>query len=116
MTQDDVPEPNPRGPETCISTNGSSRFKCWFRYQNCAYSNISLKYVIDSTSYGVPVYNNAQARSFDDAEPYFGNSKQTSKARGFPNNNLMKSFAPEKEKASSVAKIKVVVCLLISSA
>ncbi|GKC02166.1 hypothetical protein Tco_0993776 [Tanacetum coccineum] len=54
------------------------------------------------------VYSNAQGRSFDDAKPYFGNSKQTSKARGFPDNNLMKSFAPEKEKASSVAKIKVV--------
>ncbi|GJW72970.1 kinesin-like protein KIN-13B [Tanacetum coccineum] len=48
--------------------------------------------------------NNAQGRSFDDAEPYFGNSKQTSKARGLPDNNLMKSFAPEKEKASSVRK------------
>ncbi|GKF69531.1 kinesin-like protein KIN-13B, partial [Tanacetum coccineum] len=55
------------------------------------------------------VYNNAQGRSFDDAKPYFRNSKHTSKARGFPDNNLIKSFAPEKEKASSVAKIKVVV-------
>lgn len=63
-----------------------------------------------TTNYGAPMYNNAQGRSFDDAELYFGNSKQTSKARGLPdNNNLMKSFAPEKEKASSVAKIKVVV-------
>ncbi|GJR51276.1 hypothetical protein Tco_1401797 [Tanacetum coccineum] len=48
--------------------------------------------------------NNAQGRSFDDAELYFGNSKQTSKARGLPDNNLMKSFAPEKEKPSSVRK------------
>ncbi|KAL4589183.1 hypothetical protein LXL04_002088 [Taraxacum kok-saghyz] len=58
----------------------------------------------------VPMYNNStRDRSFDDAEPYFGNSKQPSKARGLPDNNLLKSFAPEKEKASSVAKIKVVV-------
>ncbi|PWA92150.1 ATP binding microtubule motor family protein [Artemisia annua] len=62
-----------------------------------------------TTNYGAPMYNNAQGRSFDDAELYFGNTKQTSKARGLPDNNLMKSFAPEKEKASSVAKIKVVV-------
>ncbi|GKF68158.1 kinesin-like protein KIN-13B, partial [Tanacetum coccineum] len=55
------------------------------------------------------MYNNAQGRSFDDAEPYFGNSKQTSKTRGLPNNNLMKSLVPEKENTSSVAKIKVVV-------
>ncbi|XP_076887932.1 kinesin-like protein KIN-13B isoform X2 [Bidens hawaiensis] len=48
-------------------------------------------------------------RSFDDAETYFGNNKQASKARGLPDNNVLKSFAPEKEKASNVAKIKVVV-------
>lgn len=49
-------------------------------------------------------------RSFDDAETYFGNNKQAGKARGLPDNNVLKSFAPEKEKASNVAKIKVVVC------
>ncbi|KAI7729828.1 hypothetical protein M8C21_029431 [Ambrosia artemisiifolia] len=32
-----------------------------------------------------------------------------SKARGLPDNNILKSFAPEKEKTSNVAKIKVVV-------
>ncbi|KAL7600154.1 hypothetical protein Lser_V15G25229 [Lactuca serriola] len=56
-----------------------------------------------------PMYNSTRDRSFDDAEPYFGNSKQPSKARGLPDNNLLKNFAPEKEKASTVAKIKVVV-------
>ncbi|KAJ9537608.1 hypothetical protein OSB04_030341 [Centaurea solstitialis] len=60
-------------------------------------------------AYGAPLYNSTRGRSFDDAEPYFGNNKQTGKARGVPDNNLMKSFASEKEKASSVAKIKVVV-------
>ncbi|GKE18344.1 hypothetical protein Tco_1425921 [Tanacetum coccineum] len=79
-------------------------------------SSSSSEMTITSSHYGVPVYSNAQGRSFDDAKPYFGNSKQTSKARGFPDNNLMKSFAPKKEKASSIAKIKVVVCVLISSA
>lgn len=60
--------------------------------------------------YGAPQYNNDRGRSYDDTEPYFGNNKQASKARGLPDNNLLKSFAPEKEKSSNVAKIKVVVC------
>ncbi|XP_076924384.1 kinesin-like protein KIN-13B [Bidens hawaiensis] len=60
-------------------------------------------------NYGAPMYNNDRGRGFDDAEPYLGNNKQASKARGLPDNNLLKSFAPEKEKASNVAKIKVVV-------
>ncbi|KAL5538018.1 hypothetical protein UlMin_045345 [Ulmus minor] len=50
-----------------------------------------------------------RGRSFDDAEPYISNNKQASRARGLPENNLLKSFAADKEKASSVAKIKVVV-------
>ncbi|XP_076881230.1 kinesin-like protein KIN-13B isoform X2 [Bidens hawaiensis] len=60
-------------------------------------------------NYGAPMYNNDRGRGFDDAEPYLGNNKQASKARGLPDNNLLRSFAPEKEKASNVAKIKVVV-------
>nr|XP_043624402.1 kinesin-like protein KIN-13B isoform X3 [Erigeron canadensis] len=60
-------------------------------------------------TYGAPQYNTDRGRSFDDAEPYFGNNKQASKARGVADNNLSKSFVPEKEKTSSVAKIKVVV-------
>lgn len=60
-------------------------------------------------TYGAPQYNNDRGRSYDDTEPYFGNNKQASKARGLPDNNLLKSFAPEKEKSSNVAKIKVVV-------
>ncbi|KAH9666014.1 kinesin-like protein KIN-13B [Citrus sinensis] len=50
-------------------------------------------------------------RSFDDSEPHIANNKQTGRARGLPENNLLKSFAADKEKAnaSSVAKIKVVV-------
>lgn len=60
--------------------------------------------------YGAPQYNTDRGRSYDDAEPYFGNNKPANKVRGLPDNNLLKSFAPEKEKTSSVAKIKVVVC------
>ncbi|XP_076902721.1 kinesin-like protein KIN-13B [Bidens hawaiensis] len=60
-------------------------------------------------NYGAPMYNNDRGRGFDDAEPYLGNNKQASKARGLPDNNLLRSFAPEKEKANNVAKIKVVV-------
>ena len=62
-----------------------------------------------TATYGAPMYNSTRGRSFDDAEPYFGNNKQTGKARGVPDNNVLKSFASEKDKASSVAKIKVVV-------
>uniref|UniRef100_A0A5B7C069 Kinesin-like protein n=1 Tax=Davidia involucrata TaxID=16924 RepID=A0A5B7C069_DAVIN len=60
--------------------------------------------------YDVPsMYNLARGRSFDDSDPYLGNNKQTGRVRGLPDNNLSKSFAPDKEKASNVAKIKVVV-------
>lgn len=48
-------------------------------------------------------------RSFDDSEPYMM-GKQTAKARA-PDNTL-KSLPADKEKSSSVAKIKVVVCRL----
>ncbi|KAM0017449.1 putative plus-end-directed kinesin ATPase [Helianthus debilis subsp. tardiflorus] len=60
-------------------------------------------------TYGAPLYNSDRGRGFDDVEPYLGNNKQASKARGLPDNNLLKSVAPEKEKTSNVAKIKVVV-------
>ena len=63
---------------------------------------------------GNSLYHPARGRSFDDAEPYISNNKQTGRARGLPENNLMKSFAADKEKASSVAKIKVVVCSYLS--
>lgn len=53
-------------------------------------------------------YYPSQGRSFDDSEPYI-NNKQAERAQ-LPENNLLKSFAADKEKSSSVAKIKVVVC------
>lgn len=56
---------------------------------------------------GASLYYPSRGRSFDDSEPYISN-KQTERAR-VPENNLLKSFAADKEKASSVAKIKVVV-------
>lgn len=59
---------------------------------------------------GTSLYQPVRGRSFDDSEPYISNNKQTGRARGLPENNLLKSFAVDKEKASSVAKIKVVVC------
>ncbi|XP_028771728.1 kinesin-like protein KIN-13B [Neltuma alba] len=59
--------------------------------------------VYDSTSLHRPV----QDRSFDDSEPYIS-GKQTGRAR-VAENNLLKSFSADKEKSSSVAKIKVVV-------
>lgn len=62
---------------------------------------------------GSSLYNPVRGRSFDDSESYIANNKQTGRARGFPDNNLLKSFAADKDKASSVAKIKVVVCSCI---
>ncbi|KAL8122971.1 hypothetical protein AgCh_011088 [Apium graveolens] len=56
-----------------------------------------------------PVYHSSRGRSFDDSEPYYGASKPSSRARGVPENSTFKPFIPEKEKASNVAKIKVVV-------
>ncbi|PON34977.1 Kinesin-like protein [Parasponia andersonii] len=58
---------------------------------------------------GNSLYHPVRGRSFDDSEPYISNNKQTGRARGLPDNNLLKSFAADKEKASAVAKIKVVV-------
>ncbi|KAL8537604.1 hypothetical protein ACS0TY_012649 [Phlomoides rotata] len=51
----------------------------------------------------------SRGRSFDEADPYFGNNKQTGKARYFPESNVLKSLAADNVKASNVAKIKVVV-------
>lgn len=58
---------------------------------------------------GSSLYQPFQSRSFDDFE--IPNDKQTgnNRPRGLPENNLMKSLLVEKDKASSVAKIKVVV-------
>ncbi|XWS16352.1 hypothetical protein CRYUN_Cryun34aG0078400 [Craigia yunnanensis] len=58
---------------------------------------------------GPSLYNLVRGRSFDDSEPYISNNKQTGRARGVPENSLLKSFAADKEKVNSVAKIKVVV-------
>ncbi|XP_052182840.1 kinesin-like protein KIN-13B [Diospyros lotus] len=60
--------------------------------------------------YNAPsLYRSIPARSLDDTEQYLASSKQTFGVRGVPDNNLVKSFAADKEKASNVAKIKVVV-------
>ncbi|XP_047316958.1 kinesin-like protein KIN-13B [Impatiens glandulifera] len=56
-----------------------------------------------------PLYRSIRGRSFDDAEPYIVNNKQTSKAHAAPENIVLKSFAVDKDKGSNVAKIKVVV-------
>lgn len=58
---------------------------------------------------GSSLFHPVRGRSFDDSEPYISNKQQTGRAPVLPDNNLMKSFAADKEKASSVAKIKVVV-------
>lgn len=48
-------------------------------------------------------------RGFDDSEVYISNNIQTSRPQDFAENNLLKSVAADKERANSVAKIKVVV-------
>ncbi|XP_030526175.1 kinesin-like protein KIN-13B [Rhodamnia argentea] len=63
---------------------------------------------VSSLQDGPSIYH-ARGRSFDDSEPYMRNNKQAGRARAPPENNLLKSFAADKDKTSSVAKIKVVV-------
>ncbi|KAJ4953205.1 hypothetical protein NE237_030037 [Protea cynaroides] len=55
------------------------------------------------------LYRAARGRSFDDSEPYLPTNKQINKARVLPESNFLKSLSVDKEKACSVAKIKVVV-------
>ncbi|XP_043699193.1 kinesin-like protein KIN-13B [Telopea speciosissima] len=55
------------------------------------------------------LYHAARRRSFDDSESYLPTNKQMIKERVLPENNLLKSLPADKEKTSSVAKIKVVV-------
>nr|GMD78791.1 kinesin-like protein KIN-13B [Ipomoea batatas] len=50
------------------------------------------------------------ARSFDNSDPYISTNKLGNGGRGLADNNLLKSFSADKEKAN-VAKIKVVVDL-----
>ncbi|KAK4349919.1 hypothetical protein RND71_029232 [Anisodus tanguticus] len=59
--------------------------------------------------YDPSMHHFARAKSFDDSEQFVANNKQTGRVRGFPENNVSKSFAVDKDKASNVAKIKVVV-------
>ena len=67
---------------------------------------MSVPRLYDSPS----LYQAVPGKSTDDFEPYLANNKQTDRIRGVPDNNLLRSFVADKEKASNVAKIKVVVC------
>ncbi|GKV27019.1 hypothetical protein SLEP1_g36228 [Rubroshorea leprosula] len=58
---------------------------------------------------GSSLSNLVRGRSFDDSEHYISNDKQTGRTSDVPENSLLKSFAGDKEKVNSVAKIKVVV-------
>lgn len=59
------------------------------------------------------MYPSSQGHSFNNSGPYYGANKLSGKARGLPENSALKPFVPDKEKASNVAKIKVVVCYLL---
>lgn len=56
------------------------------------------------------LYQSFQSRSFDDFEIPASKQNGANRARGLQENNLLKSIAVDKDKTSSVAKIKVVVC------
>ncbi|KDP33665.1 hypothetical protein JCGZ_07236 [Jatropha curcas] len=55
------------------------------------------------------MHNPAHGKSFDDFEPYLAANRLANRSRGLPENNLLKSFSGDRERANSVAKIKVVV-------
>lgn len=67
-------------------------------------SEVSVPSLYDRSSLHHP-----RGKSFDDSEPYLYTNKFTNRSRGLPDNNLLKSFAADKDKANNVAKIKVVV-------
>lgn len=67
---------------------------------------------VSGQSNGHPLHHPGRGKSLDDSEPFLSTNKLTSRSRGLPENNLLKSFSSDKERANSVAKIKVVVCHL----
>ncbi|XVE98181.1 hypothetical protein REPUB_Repub03eG0083700 [Reevesia pubescens] len=50
-----------------------------------------------------------RGKSFDDSEPYLSTNKLSNRPRGMAENYLLKSISVDKERATNVAKIKVVV-------
>ncbi|XVF88531.1 hypothetical protein PTKIN_Ptkin19aG0057900 [Pterospermum kingtungense] len=58
---------------------------------------------------GYGLQKHVRGKSFDDSEPYLSTNKLLNRPRGMAENNLLKSISVDKERANSVAKIKVVV-------
>ncbi|KAK2645693.1 hypothetical protein Ddye_020888 [Dipteronia dyeriana] len=58
---------------------------------------------------GYSLHQPVSSKSFDDSESYFSTNKIANRSRGVPENTLFKSLSVDKEKANTVAKIKVVV-------
>ncbi|XP_041005729.1 kinesin-like protein KIN-13B isoform X2 [Juglans microcarpa x Juglans regia] len=58
---------------------------------------------------GSQLHQTLHGKSFDDSDPFAHIAKLTNRSRGLPENNLLKSFSADKERANNVAKIKVVV-------
>lgn len=63
------------------------------------------------TQYNGSSYQSFQSRSFDDFEIPASKQNGINRGRGLQENNLLKSLSVDKDKISSVAKIKVVVCI-----
>lgn len=78
----------------------------------CSFNNwqIPVPGLYDGPSFRRHVHG----KSFDDSEPYLTNNRLTNRTRGLSDNNVLKSFSVDREKASNVAKIKVVVCYVTS--
>ncbi|XP_022749806.1 kinesin-like protein KIN-13B isoform X2 [Durio zibethinus] len=58
---------------------------------------------------GLGLQGPVRGKSFDDSEPYLSTNKLSNRPRGMAENNLTKSISVDKERANTVAKIKVVV-------
>ncbi|XP_050218630.1 kinesin-like protein KIN-13B isoform X2 [Mercurialis annua] len=69
-------------------------------------SEVSVPNVYEGFSHN---HQPGRGKSFDDCEPFIAANKSINRPRGLPENNLLKSFSGDKERANNVAKIKVVV-------
>ncbi|GMH13678.1 hypothetical protein Nepgr_015519 [Nepenthes gracilis] len=64
-----------------------------------------VRSLYDGASFHHPV----RGRSLDDSEPYLSSNRSADTAHGLSENSLLKSFSSDKDRATPVAKIKVVV-------
>lgn len=68
---------------------------------------------VHNINIGSTVNQPIRGRGFDEPQLHIS-AKPTYSSRGMPDNNPQKNFSADKERASNVAKIKVVVCLFLT--